>query len=153
MAVAVDETTVDLIPLSSPSDAQTVTGSQAPSAADLDSKTNGHTTDASVIPKVNVNGEPVSSPRPSASFGRVDAEDARWGSNFWVTLVDPQTSTVFFACPATGQVSWDPPAAYLQVRRESGGSSATTPVVESHTITKPRQERQSGNVQIVLSFP
>ncbi|KAG1812552.1 uncharacterized protein BJ212DRAFT_1569642 [Suillus subaureus] len=110
MAVAVDETTADLKPLSPPSDAQIVPGSQAPPAADLDAKTNGNTTDASAIPKVNVNGEPVSSPRPSASFGRVDAEDARWGSNFWVTLVDPQTSTVFFACPATGQVSWDPPA-------------------------------------------
>ncbi|KAJ3517629.1 hypothetical protein NLJ89_g368 [Agrocybe chaxingu] len=37
------------------------------------------------------------------------ADDATWGSNFWVTLVDPQTQTSFFACPATGQVSWDPP--------------------------------------------
>ncbi|KIK39188.1 hypothetical protein CY34DRAFT_808572 [Suillus luteus UH-Slu-Lm8-n1] len=110
MAVAVDETTADLKLLSSSSDLQAVPVSQAPTTADLDAKTNGHTTDTSAIPQVNVNGEPVSSPRPSASFGRVDAEDARWGSNFWVTLVDPQTSTVFFACPATGQVSWDPPA-------------------------------------------
>ncbi|KAG1742117.1 hypothetical protein EDB19DRAFT_1702102 [Suillus lakei] len=90
MAVAVDETTADLKSLSPPSDPQTVSVSQAPSAADLDAKTNGHTTDTSAIPQVNVNGEPVSSPRPSASLGR--------------------TSTVFFACPATGQVSWDPPA-------------------------------------------
>ncbi|KAF8950411.1 hypothetical protein BDZ97DRAFT_1618992, partial [Flammula alnicola] len=36
-------------------------------------------------------------------------DDATWGSNFWVTLVDPQSQTSFFACPATGQVSWDPP--------------------------------------------
>lgn len=91
MAVAVNEATADLRLLSQPSDPQTVPGSQAPpSAADPDAKTNGHTTDTSAIPQVNVNGEPVSSPRPSASFGRVDAEDARWGSNFWVTLVDPQ---------------------------------------------------------------
>ncbi|KAG1799881.1 uncharacterized protein HD556DRAFT_73382 [Suillus plorans] len=111
MAVAVNEATADLRLLSQPSDPQTVPGSQAPpSAADPDAKTNGHTTDTSGIPQVNVNGEPVSSLRLSASFCRVDAEDARWGSNFWVTLVDPQTSTVFFACPATGQVSWDPPA-------------------------------------------
>ncbi|KAG2072252.1 hypothetical protein BDR04DRAFT_1013964 [Suillus decipiens] len=107
--VAVDQTTADLKPLSPQSDPQTVPGSQAPSAADQDAKTNGHTTDTSAIPQVNVNGEPVGL-RPSASLGRADAEDARWGSNFWVTLVDPQTSTVFFACPATGQVSWDPPA-------------------------------------------
>jgi hypothetical protein len=90
MAVAVDETTADLKLLSSSSDPQAVPVSQAPTTADLDAKTNGHTTDTSAIPQVNVNGEPVSSPRPSASFGRVDAEDARWGSNFWVTLVDPQ---------------------------------------------------------------
>ncbi|THV06714.1 hypothetical protein K435DRAFT_773060 [Dendrothele bispora CBS 962.96] len=38
-----------------------------------------------------------------------DAEEHAWGSNFWVTLVDPQSQTSFFACPATGQVSWDPP--------------------------------------------
>ncbi|KAG0704734.1 hypothetical protein DFH29DRAFT_1036948 [Suillus ampliporus] len=110
MAVAADDITFDQIQLSQPSDPQTAPGSQAPSAPDLDAKTNGHTTDTAAIPQVNVNGEPVRSPRPSANLGRVDAEDARWGSNFWVTLIDPQTSTVFFACPATGQVSWDPPA-------------------------------------------
>ncbi|KAF9453926.1 hypothetical protein P691DRAFT_755001 [Macrolepiota fuliginosa MF-IS2] len=38
-----------------------------------------------------------------------EADEAAWGSNFWVTLVDPQTQTSFYACPATGQVSWDPP--------------------------------------------
>ncbi|KAG1745441.1 uncharacterized protein EDB91DRAFT_1246316 [Suillus paluster] len=114
MTVAVDDIIVDQKQLSQPSNPQTtVPGSQAPSAPDLDapkSQTNGHTTETPAIPQVNVNGEPVRSPRPSANLTRVDAEDARWGSNFWVTLIDPQTSTVFFACPATGQVSWDPPA-------------------------------------------
>ncbi|KAF8840231.1 hypothetical protein BDN67DRAFT_866341, partial [Paxillus ammoniavirescens] len=38
-----------------------------------------------------------------------DPDSSTWGANFWVTLVDPQTSTTFFACPATGQVSWDAP--------------------------------------------
>ncbi|KAF8893932.1 hypothetical protein BD779DRAFT_1504325 [Infundibulicybe gibba] len=38
-----------------------------------------------------------------------DGDESAWGSNFWVTLVDPQTQSSFFACPATGQVSWDPP--------------------------------------------
>ncbi|KAG7449597.1 uncharacterized protein BT62DRAFT_928318 [Guyanagaster necrorhizus] len=38
-----------------------------------------------------------------------DGEDTTWGSNFWVTLVDPQTQSSFYACPATGQVSWDAP--------------------------------------------
>ncbi|KAH8994674.1 hypothetical protein EDB86DRAFT_2924808 [Lactarius hatsudake] len=26
-----------------------------------------------------------------------------------MTLVDPQSQVSFFTCPATGQVSWDPP--------------------------------------------
>ncbi|KAF5345370.1 hypothetical protein D9758_008505 [Tetrapyrgos nigripes] len=34
---------------------------------------------------------------------------AEWGANFWITIVDPQTQASFYACPATGQVSWDPP--------------------------------------------
>ncbi|KAK0212594.1 hypothetical protein DFS33DRAFT_1370164 [Desarmillaria ectypa] len=38
-----------------------------------------------------------------------DGDDTTWGSNFWVTLVDPQTQSSFYACPATGQVSWDAP--------------------------------------------
>ncbi|KAF8633637.1 hypothetical protein AX15_001324 [Amanita polypyramis BW_CC] len=45
--------------------------------------------------------------RPSAT--PLSAGEAAWGSNFWVTLVDPQSQASFFACPATGQVSWDPP--------------------------------------------
>ncbi|KAJ6602191.1 hypothetical protein B0H10DRAFT_2081219 [Mycena sp. CBHHK59/15] len=51
-------------------------------------------------------------PRSQKSFSSVstkETDEAAWGSNFWVTLVDPQTQTSFFACPATGQVSWDPP--------------------------------------------
>ncbi|KIJ19117.1 hypothetical protein PAXINDRAFT_8468 [Paxillus involutus ATCC 200175] len=84
-------------------------------------QTNGAPSDVSVVvPQVNVNGEPIRSPRPSATF---DPDSSTWGANFWVTLVDPQvvdderrrwacfikTSTTFFACPATGQVSWDAP--------------------------------------------
>ncbi|TFK25556.1 hypothetical protein FA15DRAFT_668447 [Coprinopsis marcescibilis] len=42
-----------------------------------------------------------------------EADESKWGSNFWVTLVDPQTQTSFFACPATGQVSWDPPVGHF----------------------------------------
>ncbi|PBK81902.1 hypothetical protein ARMGADRAFT_947499 [Armillaria gallica] len=38
-----------------------------------------------------------------------DGDDTTWGSNFWVTIVDPQTQSSFYACPATGQVSWDAP--------------------------------------------
>ncbi|KAJ6593642.1 hypothetical protein B0H19DRAFT_1091383 [Mycena capillaripes] len=51
-------------------------------------------------------------PRSQKSFSSIstrETDEAAWGSNFWVTLVDPQTQTSFFACPATGQVSWDPP--------------------------------------------
>ncbi|EJU04026.1 hypothetical protein DACRYDRAFT_48619 [Dacryopinax primogenitus] len=34
---------------------------------------------------------------------------SNWGANFWVTITDPQTQATFYACPATGAVSWDPP--------------------------------------------
>lgn len=44
-----------------------------------------------------------------AHDSRPRGREARWGSNFWVTLVDPQTQTRFYACPSTGEVSWDPP--------------------------------------------
>ncbi|KAG5351861.1 hypothetical protein C0989_004684 [Termitomyces sp. Mn162] len=47
--------------------------------------------------------------KPSTIGSAHDNDDAAWGSNFWVTLVDPQSQLSFFACPATGQVSWDPP--------------------------------------------
>ncbi|KAF8629128.1 hypothetical protein AX17_005714 [Amanita inopinata Kibby_2008] len=46
---------------------------------------------------------------------------AAWGSNFWVTLVDPQTQTSFFACPATGEVSWDPPVGHFVLPQSSEG--------------------------------
>ncbi|KAH6914216.1 hypothetical protein BKA70DRAFT_1142953 [Coprinopsis sp. MPI-PUGE-AT-0042] len=53
--------------------------------------------------------------RPRTASGKDSSQpnEAKWGSNFWVTLVDPQTQTSFYACPATGQVSWDPPAGHF----------------------------------------
>ncbi|KAI6157402.1 hypothetical protein BKA82DRAFT_1000603 [Pisolithus tinctorius] len=66
--------------------------------------------DLPAVPQVNVNGEPVRTPRPSGTYRSPGKSDkTTWGANFWVTLVDPQTNSTFFACPATGQVSWDPP--------------------------------------------
>ncbi|KZT18066.1 hypothetical protein NEOLEDRAFT_237945 [Neolentinus lepideus HHB14362 ss-1] len=48
-------------------------------------------------------------PLSQASDVSTNSQGAGWGSNFWVTLVDPQTQASFYACPATGEVSWDPP--------------------------------------------
>ncbi|KAH9986741.1 hypothetical protein BJV74DRAFT_774723 [Russula compacta] len=80
-------------------------------------------------PEVHINGRPRQ-PRPSTSSASTHThEDTAWGSHFWVTLIDPQASSTphsisllirvhhtaiqtqvsFFACPSTGQVSWDPP--------------------------------------------
>ncbi|KAJ7718003.1 hypothetical protein DFH07DRAFT_337391 [Mycena maculata] len=78
--------------------------------------TSGPSVDRS-SPKPNATSSPKSysrnpGPRSQKSFSSVstkETDEAAWGSNFWVTLVDPQTQTSFFACPATGQVSWDPP--------------------------------------------
>ncbi|KAF5326614.1 hypothetical protein D9611_000081 [Ephemerocybe angulata] len=47
--------------------------------------------------------------RPPPKEPAAEPDGAKWGSNFWVTLIEPQTQTPFFACPATGQVSWDAP--------------------------------------------
>ncbi|KAJ3824642.1 hypothetical protein EV361DRAFT_949479 [Lentinula raphanica] len=33
-----------------------------------------------------------------------------WGAHFWITIIDPETQNSFYACPGTGEVSWDPPA-------------------------------------------
>ncbi|TFK87015.1 RhoGAP-domain-containing protein [Polyporus arcularius HHB13444] len=61
-------------------------------------------------PEVRLNGRRAStaSLRGTPSKGAPGGDG--WGSNFWVTLVDPQTQVSFYACPATGEVSWDPPA-------------------------------------------
>ncbi|KAH9963815.1 hypothetical protein BC827DRAFT_1128657 [Russula dissimulans] len=71
-----------------------------------------HPASVPTTPEVQINGKPRQ-PRPSTSSASASTthtlDDAAWGSHFWVTLVDPQTQVSFFACPATGQVSWDPP--------------------------------------------
>ncbi|KAG7090933.1 hypothetical protein E1B28_010006 [Marasmius oreades] len=60
--------------------------------------------------------------RPSrTSTPAQEHEESKWGSNFWVTLVDPQTRNTFYACPATGQVSWDPPVGNFVLPPSSEG--------------------------------
>lgn len=54
-------------------------------------------------------GTPLTLSPNSRAKKAVDNRDGEWGANFWVTLIDPQTDTPFFACPATGEVSWDAP--------------------------------------------
>ncbi|KZV71131.1 hypothetical protein PENSPDRAFT_578322 [Peniophora sp. CONT] len=66
---------------------------------------------SSSTPEVHVNGSPVRGPTPRStrSVNSNGSDEAQWGANFWVTLVDPSSGTSFFACPATGEVSWDAP--------------------------------------------
>ncbi|KAG9012778.1 hypothetical protein FRB93_001332 [Tulasnella sp. JGI-2019a] len=46
---------------------------------------------------------------------------AEWGANFWVTIMDPMTQAVFYACPSTGQTSWEPPTeTFLMPLDDSG---------------------------------
>jgi hypothetical protein len=83
------------------------------------------------IPIVEVNGAVPRTGRPAKSSTGQDGDEMGWGSNFWVTLVDPhvrqtflrgpgmslnswmQTQASFFACPTTGQVSWDAPVGHF----------------------------------------
>ncbi|ODN99485.1 hypothetical protein L198_03329 [Cryptococcus wingfieldii CBS 7118] len=44
-----------------------------------------------------------------------------WSLHFWVTLADPLTQHVFFANPASGQCSWDPPVGAFVVPRSPEG--------------------------------
>ncbi|KAK2467846.1 hypothetical protein APHAL10511_000141 [Amanita phalloides] len=50
---------------------------------------------------------------PMTPLSQTAPDGAAWGSNFWVTLVDPHSQASFFACPATGQVSWDAPIGHF----------------------------------------
>ncbi|CAE6493414.1 unnamed protein product [Rhizoctonia solani] len=49
------------------------------------------------------------------------SDPTAWGSNFWVTIIDPQTQNHFYACPATGECSWDPPAGNFVLPPSSEG--------------------------------
>ncbi|GMK54712.1 hypothetical protein CspeluHIS016_0112980 [Cutaneotrichosporon spelunceum] len=44
-----------------------------------------------------------------------------WSMQFWVTIADPLTHDVFFACPASGQCSWEPPVGAFVVPRSPDG--------------------------------
>ncbi|KAI0295862.1 hypothetical protein B0F90DRAFT_1749029 [Multifurca ochricompacta] len=83
-----------------------------PSSASRPDRTYPASVASNATPEVHINGSPtrLKQPRPSTSSASTHTlDDTAWGSHFWVTLVDPQTQVSFFACPATGQVSWDPP--------------------------------------------
>ena len=50
----------------------------------------------------------------ASSSASTNAQDpSGWGGNFWVTLADPQTGNEFYACPATGETSWEPPEGHF----------------------------------------
>ncbi|KAJ8076958.1 hypothetical protein PM082_001381 [Marasmius tenuissimus] len=98
-------------PISPPPPGQpSITVTRQPSTASTSSNTKGKAPDQS--------GRQTGSTTPQKSSLRaraskpstpVQEDSSKWGSNFWVTLVDPQTQNSFYACPATGDVSWDPP--------------------------------------------
>ncbi|EMD32094.1 hypothetical protein CERSUDRAFT_119077 [Gelatoporia subvermispora B] len=86
----------------SPAQSYSADISKSNTSSDFYTSLNGKRT-----PEVHVNGRRASSVRSMSTNGQ-NGDDG-WGSHFWVTLIDPQTQVSFFACPATGEVSWDPP--------------------------------------------
>ncbi|KIJ50528.1 hypothetical protein M422DRAFT_776995 [Sphaerobolus stellatus SS14] len=50
-----------------------------------------------------------------------EQQPTEWGRNFWVTLVDPQTGTQFYACPSTGETTWDAPVGSFVLPPSSEG--------------------------------
>ncbi|THH14803.1 hypothetical protein EW146_g5582 [Bondarzewia mesenterica] len=86
----------------------TVSGAHNSKRPDEDISPNGRT--APHPPELHVNGAPLAPVlRSKKSSNGSGHDETAWGSHFWVTLVDPQSQVSFFACPATGEVSWDPP--------------------------------------------
>ncbi|KAG8762647.1 hypothetical protein FRC11_008243 [Ceratobasidium sp. 423] len=57
----------------------------------------------------------------TADEAPMHSDPTAWGSNFWVTIIDPQTQNHFYACPATGECSWDPPAGNFVLPPSSEG--------------------------------
>ncbi|CAE6459220.1 unnamed protein product [Rhizoctonia solani] len=57
----------------------------------------------------------------TADEAPMHTDPTAWGSNFWVTIIDPQTQAHFYACPTTGECSWDPPAGNFVLPPSSEG--------------------------------
>ncbi|ORY26583.1 hypothetical protein BCR39DRAFT_540643 [Naematelia encephala] len=55
------------------------------------------------------------------ALSRCEDPTLGWSLQFWVTIADPVNGSVFFACPASGQCSWDPPVGAFVVPRMPGG--------------------------------
>ncbi|KLT38761.1 hypothetical protein CC85DRAFT_252382 [Cutaneotrichosporon oleaginosum] len=54
-------------------------------------------------------------------LSKCDDPSMAWSMQFWVTIADPLTHDVFFACPASGQCSWEPPVGAFVVPRSPDG--------------------------------
>jgi hypothetical protein len=57
----------------------------------------------------------------SSLIAAIEHTPTAWGANFWVVLSDPVTACTFYACPATGDCSWDPPVGAMVLPRRLGG--------------------------------
>ncbi|KAL7423882.1 hypothetical protein Q5752_001467 [Cryptotrichosporon argae] len=55
------------------------------------------------------------------ALARCEDPGLSWSLQFWVTIADPVSQHVFFACPASGQASWDPPVGAFVVPRSPQG--------------------------------
>lgn len=61
-------------------------------------RTNSNEATQPAVPAVNVNGAPLRSPRPpkASTEPGEGVDEGGWGSNFWVTLVDPQVRALYY---------------------------------------------------------
>jgi hypothetical protein len=70
-------------------------------------------------------GTPIAKqPKPidiASLIAGIDDTSTSWGANFWVVLSDPITACTFYACPATGDCSWDAPVGAMVLPRSVDG--------------------------------
>ncbi|KAJ9100589.1 hypothetical protein QFC21_003633 [Naganishia friedmannii] len=69
---------------------------------------------------------------------RIPHAPTAWGANFWVVLADPVTEHTFYACPATGDCSWDPPVHAMVLPRNA-----------AETLTKKTQWTRPTDVLVI----
>ncbi|KAJ3733768.1 hypothetical protein DFJ43DRAFT_994552 [Lentinula guzmanii] len=109
MSAAVSERQSSTLSPSNLSSAQNL--SRQPSGSSINGKPSdlaSHATKVSPL-KSSIRYRASRSSTPGLDADENARGENTWGAQFWITIIDPETQNSFYACPGTGEVSWDPP--------------------------------------------